>query len=136
MTESFDTHKAFLDLTESDCFPTDQAERLVALINGAVVGNVATKTDLENLEKVLKSDMSNLKQELKSDMSNLEQALKSDMSNLEQTLKLEMKTLKKEFEGQVNSYKNETKLWVISAIAIAIGLIKALDYLLPGGISP
>ena len=125
MTESFDTHKAFLDLTESDCFPTDQAERLVALINGAVVGNVATKTDLENLEKVLKSDMSNLKQELK-----------SDMSNLEQTLKLEMKTLKKEFEGQVNSYKNETKLWVISAIAIAIGLIKALDYLLPGGISP
>lgn len=57
MAETFDTHKAFRELTESDCFADDQAERLVALFNGAIVGNVATKADLENLEKSLKSEL-------------------------------------------------------------------------------
>lgn len=57
MAEAFDTHKAYRELTESDCFPTDQAERLVTLINGAIVGNVATKTDIENLEKTLRLEL-------------------------------------------------------------------------------
>ncbi|MDE0556735.1 MAG: hypothetical protein OXI24_21185 [Candidatus Poribacteria bacterium] len=66
MSEAFDTHKAYLELTESNCFPTDQAERLVALVNGAIAGNVSTKDDLEKLEISIKAEMKSLKSEMKS----------------------------------------------------------------------
>lgn len=41
-------------------------------------------------------------------------------------------SLKTEINGEIKSLKSELKLWIVSAIAIGIGLIKVLDYLLPG----
>ena len=65
------------------------------MINGAITGNVAMKSDIDSV---------------RSDIENLSTTTKSNLESLE----------------------NRIKLWIVSAIAIAIGLIKALDYLLPG----
>ena len=57
MAEAFEPHKAYRELTDEDCFASDQAEKLVTLVNGAIAGNVATKSDLENLQSVLEAKM-------------------------------------------------------------------------------
>lgn len=44
----------------------------------------------------------------------------------------DLDSLKTEINGEIKNLKSELKLWIVSAIAIGIGLIKALDYLLPG----
>ena len=58
MAGAFDTHKVYLELTNGDRFEHAQAEALIALVNGAVVGSVATKSDLEVLGNKLE-DMKN-----------------------------------------------------------------------------
>ncbi|MYD43377.1 MAG: hypothetical protein F4W90_05745 [Gammaproteobacteria bacterium] len=44
----------------------------------------------------------------------------------------DLDSLKTEINGEIKNLKSELKLWIVSAIAIGIGLIKALDYALPG----
>ena len=86
MAEAFDTLTATEDL-QTGGFDESQSKSLAKVIKTAVVGNVATKGDLDSL-----------RQELKSELKLLEHRM---------------------------------KLWIVSAIGIGIGIIKALDYLLP-----
>lgn len=97
MAAAFDTQKAYRELTESDCFSPDQAERLVTLVNSVIVGNVGSKSNLENPEN---------------------------------KLKLEMDVNKQDTVSKLNGSKNELKIWIISAVALWVVLIKVLDYLL------
>ena len=55
---------------------------------------------------------------MRRDIENLRETTKGDLNNFANALRAEMKAL-----------KSELKLWMVSAIAI--GLLKALDYLLP-----
>ena len=52
-----------------------------------------------------------------------ELATKSDLDSLKTEINGEINNLKSE----INNLKSELKLWIVSAIAIGIGLIKALD---------
>ncbi len=105
MAEAFDTHSAYQQLREGDRFSDDQAEVLVQLVNGAITGNLATKSDIASL---------------KNDIDNLRDSTKSDMDSMRRDVTNEMKL-----------QEHRIKLWIVSAIGVGVGLVKALDYLLP-----
>ena len=94
MAEAFDTLAASEELQTAG-LDEKQSKAVARVINGAITGNVAMKSDIDSV---------------RSDIENLSTTTKSNLESLE----------------------NRLKLWIVSAIAIAIGLIKALDYLLPG----
>ena len=71
---SFDTLHAAKRLRESG-FEDAQAEAVIATVNDAVTGGVASKAALVELEAALKGDMANLRAEFKSDLAEL----KSDL---------------------------------------------------------
>ena len=115
MAEAFDTLTAAEKL-QNGGFSEDQSKAIAHVLGDAITGNVATKSDIASL----RSDIENLRETTKGDIENLRETTKADLNNLGNTLRAEMKTL-----------KSELKLWMVSAIAIGIGLLKALDYLLP-----
>ena len=104
MAEAFDTLTAAEKL-QNGGFSEDQSKAIAHVLGDAITGTVATKSDIASL---------------RSDIENLRETTKADLNNLGNTLRAEMKT-----------QKSELKLWIVSAIAIGIGLLKALDYLLP-----
>ena len=112
MAEAFDTLTAAEKL-QNGGLSDDQSKAIAHVIGDAITGNVATKSDIDSVRSDIDS--------VRSDVENLRETTKADLNNLGNTLRAEMKTL-----------KSELKLWIVSAIAIGIGLIKALDYLLPG----
>ncbi len=66
----FDTHRAVKDLEEAG-FGEAQAEAVVEMIGGAVGENVATKADIETLEREMKA----LEQRVTAEMKALEQRM-------------------------------------------------------------
>lgn len=76
MAEAFDTHKAYRELTAGDRFKHEQAEALVQLVNGAIAGNVATKSDLDHSREATKSDLESMQRDLKNEMKLQEHRIK------------------------------------------------------------
>jgi hypothetical protein len=56
-------------------FPADQAEVLAALVRDHVLGNVATKEDLLNVEKRLDQKIDRVEERLKAELRQLEQRM-------------------------------------------------------------
>ena len=102
MAEAFDTHKAYLELTNGDRFEHAQAEALIALVNGAVVGSLAMKSDIEILENKLDNGMATLRSELENGMT----TLRSELEILESKLDNGMTTLRSELEILENKLDN------------------------------
>lgn len=130
MSEAFDTHKAFLELTDSDCFPTNQAEKLVTLLNSAIIGNVATKTDLDSLEKTLRAEMDSHKSELKIELNAVRSELKTEMTAVRSELKTEMKSHRSEIREEVAKYRLQVILWVLSGTGVLMLAREVLDRVL------
>lgn len=61
MTDRFDSHQTYRKLVEEGSFPENQAGALVQLVNGAIAGNLATKSDIEKIESKLESLENRLK---------------------------------------------------------------------------
>ena len=94
MAEAFDTHSAYQQLREGDRFSDDQAEVLVQLVNGAITGNIAAKSDLEVLKTEVKSDIDLLREEIK--------------------------TLKNELRGDMARFRLHVILWVLSGTGLLL----------------
>ena len=107
MAEVFDTHNAYQQLREGDCFSDNQAEVLVRIGNGAITGRVATKAALD----VLKSDLA------------------SSFALLEYKLDNSMKILKSEMRENLANFRSNIITWVVtSQITITTLLFVALKY--------
>ena len=105
MAEAFDTHKAYRELTADDRFRDEQAEALVQLVNGAITGNVATKSDIDSLCNELKNDIDSLRNEVKNDID---------------LLREETKTFKSELRGDMARFRLHVILWVLSGTGLLL----------------
>ena len=89
MAEAFDTLKASKDLQASGIAP-EHSESIAEVINGAILGNVASKHDADLIRRdieALKDDVSTLKDDvttLKGDVS----TLKDDVRDLKSDVKV------------------------------------------------
>ena len=70
-TIPFDTHKIVKELQEAG-FDEPQAEAVVSAMGAAVVGNLATKADLQEFRAAMQADIKDARNEAKSDMQAME----------------------------------------------------------------
>ena len=144
---AFDTHKAVHVLREAG-FDQTQAAAITNQIAAAVGNNVATKADLEILNTNLKGEMDRLRTELKGEMEGLRTEFKGEMEGLRIELRGEMEGLRIELKGEMAQHRAEVKgemaqhwaevkadlksmeMRICAMIAAAVGLIKALDFLI------
>ena len=111
MAEAFDTLTAAEKLQNGG--PSDDQSKAIAhVIGDAITGNVATKSDIENVRESIE---------------HLRESTKSDIENLRVATKGDIEVLKKDIENAAV----RTRFWIVSGLVSTIGAIKALDYLIP-----
>ena len=80
-TIPFDTHKIVKELQEAG-FDEPQAEAVVSAMGAAVVGNLATKADLQEFRAAMQADIKDARNEFKSDMQAMELRIMLRMGGL------------------------------------------------------
>jgi len=148
-----DTLKATRSLQAAG-FDTAQAEALVTVFGGPVLGNVATKedfrdlraefrdfrteikADFEQLRTETKADIDGLRTEFKADIDGLRTELKADIDGLRTELKGDIDGLRTELKGGINGLRSEFvtkaqmyRLLLVQATVI-VGLVVGLQQLL------
>ncbi len=88
-TFTFDTHRAIQNLKEAGVAEA-QAEAVVALVSSVFAENVATKADLQQLEKRLEQKLEYEVRLLRSDMQAMDQQAKTDRQAMEQRIILKI----------------------------------------------
>ena len=124
-TVAFDTYKAVKALREAG-FNDSQAEAVTEQIGAAISEGLATTGDIQALEGGIQS----LRSELKGDIQSLRSELKGDIQVLEgkiQALDGKIQVL----DGKMQTIESRMTVKLYSALALAVALIKALDYILP-----
>ena len=116
----FDTHKAVKELQEAG-FDEAQAEAVVATVGTAIIGNVATKHDVDALGSELRSEIQATNQEVSSLRSEIQTnvATKQEVSDMRSDLRSEMQAMELRITLRMGGL-----------IAAGIGLMIALDKLL------
>ena len=80
-TIPFDTHKIVKELQEAG-FDEPQAEAVVSAMGAAIVGNLATKADMQEFRAATQADIRELRNEFKSDMQAMELRIMLRMGGL------------------------------------------------------
>ena len=88
-TIPFDTHKIVKELQEAG-FDEPQAEAVVSAMGAAVVGNLATKADLQEFRYATQADMQEHRNATQADIRELRNEFKSDMQAMELRIMLRM----------------------------------------------
>lgn len=120
-TVAFDTYKAVKALRSAG-FNDSQAEAVTEQIGAAISEGLATTGDIQTLEGGIQS----LRSELKGDIQVLDgkiQALDGKIQALEGKIQ--------GLEGKMQTIESRMTVKLYSALALAVALIKALDYILP-----
>ena len=132
---AFDTHKAVQVLQDAG-FEKAQAAAITNQIAVAVGNNVATKSDLELLNKDVTGEVQRRHAELDGEMEKLRTELRGEMEKLRTELRGEMEKLRTELKGEMAQHRAEIKaemksmeMRIYTALATVVGLLKALDFL-------
>ena len=141
MTEpvAFDSHKFVKRLTENG-FTEQQAEVLADEQVNLLNGNLATKTDIEELRLATKADIEELRQETKTaiaatraDIEKMRLATeaaiaqtRADIEELRQGTKADIEKMRLATEAAIAQTKVELLKWVIGALIAQGGLVVAL----------
>ncbi len=80
----------------------------LAIIN-AVLRDVATKRDLEELGRELKRDIEGVRNEFKADIEKVRRELKTEIEGVKRELKADIEELRKELKGDVEKVRRELK---------------------------
>ena len=114
MAEAFDTLTAAEKL-QNGGLSDDQSKAIAHVIGDAISGNVATKSDIENVRESIE----HLRESTRSDIENLRVATKGDI----EVLKIDIEAL-----------ESRLKLWMFKALgtvaAVIVVVTKILDYVL------
>ena len=126
-----DTLKATRTLQAAGFDPA-QAEALVTVFGGPVLGNVATKEDFRDLRAEfrdfrteIKADFEQLRTETKVEIDGLRTEFKADIAGLRAELKADIAGLRGEFVTKAQMYR----LLLVQATVI-VGLVVGLQQLL------
>lgn len=113
-TVAFDTYKAVKALRSAG-FNDSQAEAVTEQIGAAISEGLATTGDIQTLEGAIQSSRSELKGDI--------QALEGKIQALEGKIQV--------LDGKIQTIESRMTVKLYSAVALAVALIKALDYILP-----
>ena len=138
-TIPFDTHKIVKELQEAG-FDEPQAEAVVSAMGAAIVGNLATKADLQEFRAATKADMQEhrnatqadireLRNEFKSDMQEFRAATQADMQEHRNATQADIRELRNEFKSDMQAMELRIMLRMGGLIVAGVGLIIALDKL-------
>ena len=58
-------------------------------------------------------------------------ATKSDLELVKVELAGRIDALESRMDGRIDALESHVKIWVVSAVVLAVGLFKSLDYILP-----
>ena len=113
-TVAFDTYKAVKALRSAG-FNDSQAEAVTEQIGAAISEGLATTGDIQALESSIQSSRSELKGDI--------QALEGKIQRLDGKIQ--------GLEGKIQMIESRLTVKLYSALALAVAIIKALDYILP-----
>ena len=129
-TVAFDTYKAVKALRSAG-FNDSQAEAVTEQIGAAISEGLATTSDVQSLKgsiqssrSEIKGDIQDLRSELKGDIQVLDGKIQ-DLAGKMQMLEGKMQVL----EGKIQTIESRLTVKLYSALALAVALIKALDYI-------
>ena len=105
-------------LRELSAAIASEPELRLAVIN-AVIADVATKQDLQQLRQELREEISQLRQEMRGEIT----ATKQDIQQLRQELKGEIAQLRQEMKEEIAQLREETK-GEIAQLREEIGLLR------------
>ena len=149
-TIPFDTHKIVKELQEAG-FDEPQAEAVVSAMGAAIVGNLATKADMQEFRAATKADMQEhrnatqadireLRNEFKSgmqehraatqaDIKEFRSAMQADMQEHRNATQADIRELRNEFKSDMQAMELRIMLRMGGLIVAGVGLIIALDKL-------
>ncbi len=128
----FDTYEAAHALRESG-YEEQQAVATVSMVRDALLENVASKSDLRELETRLTADMSKLETRLEANGRELESRLKTSLRELETRLEANMSKLESRLEASLREQAHGLRVETLQLInaqttrfyAIALGIVIA-----------
>ncbi len=140
---AFDTH-TYVKRLVSAGMPEPQAEVIADEQRNLITNELATKSDLKELEAGLKRDMKELEAATKRDLKELETGLKRDMKEMETRLTHDMKELEAatkrdiaevkrdiaEVKRDIRESEQRTIIKLGSMMVVAVGVVAALVKLL------
>ena len=111
-TLAFDTHKAVKALQAAGA-AEPLAEAVVATVGEAVGENVATKTDIAEVQATLKTEIAELRTEVKTEIADV----KAEIADVKAELKTDLAALESRLHRQ---------LWVMAAgiVGLTVALVK------------
>ena len=107
-TIPFDTHKIVKELQEAG-FDEPQAEAVVSAMGAAVVGNLATKADLQEFRAATQADIRELRNEFKSDMQEHRAATKADLQEHRNATQADIRELRAATQADMQEHRNATQ---------------------------
>jgi predicted nucleic acid-binding Zn-ribbon protein len=105
-------------LRELSAAIASEPELRLAVIN-AVLADVATKQDLQQLRQELKGEMAQLRQEMKGEMVQLRQEMKEEIAQLREELRGDITATKQDFQQLRRELREE-----ISQLREEIGILR------------
>ena len=127
-TIPFDTHKIVKELQEAG-FDEPQAEAVVSAMGAAIVGNLATKADLQEFRAATKADMQEHRNATQADIRELRNEFKADMQEHRNATQADIRELRNEFKSDMQAMELRIMLRMGGLIVAGVGLIIALDKL-------
>jgi predicted nucleic acid-binding Zn-ribbon protein len=105
-------------LRELSAAIASEPELRLAVIN-AVLADIATKQDLQQLRQELKGEMAQLRQEMKGEMVQLRQEMKEEIAQLREELREDITATKQDFQQLRRELREE-----ISQLREEIGILR------------
>jgi predicted amino acid-binding ACT domain protein len=104
---AFDTLKFAQTLRDKAKFTQEQSEGLALAISDTTSNQLATKENLNQVERDIRSDIRQLDLSVKADISAIKSELKTEITTLRSALNTEIATLRSELNTEITALKSE-----------------------------
>lgn len=121
----FDTLKLATMLEQSG-FTPQQAKGAASALGDAFAEGVPTKSDLANMESLLRSDIANLESILRSEFRNTGNLPRSDTANVDRLLRSDLARMAT--KEDLSDLKAEMTRWMFAQTFVIIGTVTALNH--------
>ena len=129
-TFTFDTHRAIQNLKEAGVAEA-QAEAVVALVSSVFAENVATKADLQQLEKRLEQKLEYEVRLLRSDMQAMDQRTEARFAAMEERTEARFTAMEERAKADRRAMEQRIILKLVAILIPCFGLLFAALRFIP-----
>lgn len=104
-TPHFDKLRVMKSL-QAATFSEDQAGAMVEAIDDAQ-RHLATKSDMEKMEYVLRTDMEKMESSIRADMQKMESGIRTDMKKMESGIRVDMGKMELRLQGEIKDLRSD-----------------------------